>query len=202
MLFLFVACASIIKEALARLRHPIIPEVTVFSFAVIAVTLGVNIFVMQYEKRMGKKHVSDILVSDALHTQSDIFVSLAVIVTLFAIKGGFFFLDTIVSLGIALFIAKAGFEIFKSTSHVLSDAIAVDHEKIERIVLGMEGVKSCHMIRSRGSQHDIYVDLHVEFDPDLTIRAAYAINENIMTELKNSIPGVKEVLINTEPYHP
>jgi cation diffusion facilitator family transporter len=199
-LFLFLACVSIVKDALQRFREPVVPSVTALSFVVMAVTLGINFFVMRYEKKMGQAHASEILVCDALHTQSDIFVSLSVIATLVAIRIGYPFLDVVVSLGIALFIAKAGWSIFKDTSRTLSDARAIDTRMVEKIVRGMEGVKSCHMIRSRGSKNNIYIDLHIEFDPNLTVSQAHAINEAITSRIMSSIHGVQEVLINTEPY--
>ncbi|MDF2630545.1 MAG: cation diffusion facilitator family transporter, partial [Symbiobacteriaceae bacterium] len=52
------------------------PQISAASFVVMLITLAVNIGVYTYEFRVGKKLGSDFLVSDALHTRSDILVSL------------------------------------------------------------------------------------------------------------------------------
>jgi len=58
------------------------------SFAIMLVTLVINIFVVWYETRRGKALDSDVLQSDAKHTLSDIWVTLGVIVSLVLVKMG------------------------------------------------------------------------------------------------------------------
>ena len=51
-------------------------------------TLIINIFVSSYEYKEGKKLNSYILISDSVHTKSDIFVSIGVLATLIGVKLG------------------------------------------------------------------------------------------------------------------
>ena len=59
------------------------------------ITLSVNIGVMLYEKKKGRELKSSFLIADSMHTMSDIFVSISVIITLIAIKIGYPMLDAV-----------------------------------------------------------------------------------------------------------
>lgn len=197
---LFFVSFNLAKEGIMRLYHPLVPAVDFMSFAVMIATLGINVWVMKYEYKKGKLLHSDILVADSMHTKADIFTSFSVILALIAIKLGFPSVDAIITLLISLFIAYAGFEIIKQGSEILCDAIAIgDIKKIEDIVLSVKGVKSCHKIRTRGRPDDIYVDLHVQLNPDIHLDKAHQISYTIEDVIKKSIPEVAEVLVHLEP---
>lgn len=195
-----VICFHLIEEAIKRLYNPVIPKIDIISFIVMVVTLSVNILVMNYEHRKGRLLQSDILISDAMHTKADILTSLSVIITLVIIKSGYPMLDAVVTIIIALFIVHAAFEIIHRSSKVLCDtAVIVDIQKITDIVLSIEGVKTCHKIRTRGRPDDIYVDLHVQVSPGMHIDKAHKISYMIEEALKKNIPEITDVVVHMEP---
>jgi cation diffusion facilitator family transporter len=197
--FLFLVCINVVREGVVRFFHPLVPEVTAKSFLVMGITLAINVAVMIYETRMGRALKSDILISDALHTRTDILTSSAVIVTLIGIKLGYPILDPMASLVIAVFIAYAGVEILKESSRVLSDGVAIRIDEIERVVLSIKGVKKCHQIRSRGRPDDIHIDLHVLVDPDMHVHKAHHLSYAIENKIKRDIRGVTDVVVHMEP---
>jgi len=197
---LFILSFNLIKEGAKRLYHPILPQTDLGSFMVMFITLAINIWVMRYEYKKGKDLKSDILVSDSLHTRADILTSLSVIVSLIVIKLGFPLIDPIITILISLFISFAAFEIIKQSSDVLCDtAVFLDDQKIIDIVLKIKGVRACHKIRSRGRTDDIYVDLHVQVDPDMHIDDAHQISYRIENTIKSKIPGIIDVVVHMEP---
>ncbi len=197
---LAIVCLNLIEEGIRRLYHPVIPQIDAISFIVMVVTLSVNLLVMKYEFKKGKLLQSDILVSDSMHTRADILTSLSVIVTLVMIKLGYPILDPIVTIIIALFIARAAFRIVQQSSRVLCDtAVIVDVKRIVDIVLSIEGVKTCHKIRTRGRPDDIYIDLHVQVNPGMHIDKAHKISYMIEETIKKNIPGVTDVVVHMEP---
>jgi cation diffusion facilitator family transporter len=197
---LFILSFNLIKEGLRRLHHPVLPQVNLGSFAVILVTLAVNIWVMRYEYKKGTALKSDILVSDSLHTRADIFTSLSVIVSLLAIKLGFPLIDPIITMLISLFIGFSAFKIIRQSSDVLCDtAVFLDDQKIMDIVLKIKGVRACHKIRSRGRIDDIYIDLHVQVNPDMHMDDAHQISYRIEDTIKSQIPGITDVVVHMEP---
>jgi len=194
-----VAVLGILHEAFQRLANPVVPEVNPASFLVMLVTLGVNIWVVRYEKKRGEELKSDILISDSYHTGSDIYVSLSVIVTLVAVKFGLYFLDTVASLVIAILIAKAGWEIIKHSSSVLCDQAVLDEDRIVELVMTVEGVKGCHKVRSRGRADDLKVDLHIQVDPAIQIEKAHGISHEVVKTVCREIAGVSDVVVHVEP---
>jgi cation diffusion facilitator family transporter len=198
-ILLSLVCFNVVREGVLRFLHPIVPQVNVNSFLVMGITLVINIAVMIYENRMGIVLKSDILISDALHTRSDILTSSSVIVTLIGIKLGYPILDPIVSMVIAGFIGYAAVEILKESSRVLSDGVAIPIQEIERVVLSIRGIRECHQIRSRGSGDDIHIDLHVLVDPGMDVHRAHHLSYAIENKIKRDFRGVTDVVVHMEP---
>ena len=197
---LFIVSFNLIKQGLARLSQPILPQVDISSFVVMIITLAVNIWVMRYENKKGRDLKSDILVSDSMHTRADIFTSFSVIASLIVIKLGLPIIDPIITILISLFIGFAAFEIAKQSSDILCDtAVFLDDQKIRDIVLKTKGVRACHKIRSRGRIDDIYIDLHVQVNPNMHIDNAHQISDHIEEAIKSAIPGITDVVVHMEP---
>jgi cation diffusion facilitator family transporter len=197
---LFLLAFNLIKQGWEHLRHPVLPQVGISSFAIMIITLAVNIWVMRYEYKKGKELKSDILVSDSWHTRADIFTSFSVIASLIAIKLGVPLIDPIITVLIALFIGFAAFEIIKQSSDVLCDtAVFVDDRLIRDMVLKTKGVRACHKIRSRGRIDDIYIDLHVQVNPDMHIDDAHQVSCRIEEAIKSAIPGITDIVVHMEP---
>lgn len=197
---LFLVCLGLIHESIGRLRNPVTPQIDAKSFIVMIITMLINFWVMNYERKRGQDLHSDILVSDAMHTKADIFTSLSVIIALVVIKLGYPILDPIATIFISLFIARAGYNIVKKSSAVLCDAAPiVDVKKIVDIVLRIKGVRACHKIRTRGRPDEIYVDLHVQVAPDMHIDDAHNISYTIEEAIKKDIPEVTDVVVHMEP---
>jgi cation diffusion facilitator family transporter len=195
-----IVCFELIQKGLGSLHNPEIPEVSVFSFAVMIVTMIVNISVMKYEHSKGKALQSDILVSDAKHTKADILTSFSVIISLIAVKIGFPILDAVTTLVIAFFIAHAAYEIVKDACRTLCDETVIkDTDMIKTVVMSVNGVKACHKIRSRGRKDDISLDLHVHLDPDLPLDRTHQISHEIERRIKTKFSEVTDVIIHVEP---
>lgn len=174
-------------------------QISAASFVVMLITLAVNVGVYTYEFRVGKKLGSDFLVSDALHTRSDILVSLAVIGGLVGAKLGLPWLDWALSLVIAVLIGLSAWEIIKNSAQVLCDAAVLDPSVVVPVVQDIPGVEDCHMVRSRGRSDAVYVDLHLTVDPAMTVGQAHMLAHIAECRLKGKIPGVVDVLVHVEP---
>ena len=197
---LIMVAFNLTEGGVGRILKPVVPQVNIISFAVMLITTIVNIIVMIYEYRRGKKLQSDILVMDSMHTRADIFTSLLVIVALVGVKLGFPIVDPIVTFVISGFIAYSAFEIIRQESGILCDAVAIaDTNKIRNIVLEIEGVKNCHKIRTRGRLDDIHLDLHVEVDGNLTMRDSHHLSHTIQKEITKKFPEVVDIIVHMEP---
>jgi len=197
---LLIVAFTLGKTGVDRIINPIVPQVDLISFAVMIITVMVNITVMIYEYRRGKQLQSDILIVDSMHTKADIFTSLSVIVALICVKFGFPIIDPIITLIISGFIAYSAFIIIREESGILCDAAAInDTKKIEGIVIKIEGVKSCHKIRTRGRPDDIYLDLHIQIAWDMTMLDSHLLSHQIQKKIKKEFPQIVDVLVHMEP---
>lgn len=196
---LFAVSVGIFKEAIAGLLHPKEPQVSMLSFGVMTFTLVVNLFVVWYERREGKILQSDLLMSDSWHTLTDVFVTLSVFVALAGIYLRIPRMDSIFSLIIAGVIVVTAFGILKSSSDVLCDKAVLDTDRIKKIVRSVSGVRDCHEIRTRGRIDDIYVDLHVLVDNQMTVIMSHNLANLIEKNIKKEIPEVHDVVVHIEP---
>ena len=63
-LLLFIVSINIIKSGIAKIVNPVTPQVDIYSFIVMIITIAINIFVIIFETKAGKRLNNDILVSD------------------------------------------------------------------------------------------------------------------------------------------
>lgn len=196
---LFLVSFDILHDSWQRMFSHSVPSPDFSSFAVMIFTIAVNLGVVIYEYREGKKLSSDILVSDSLHTRADLLTSFLVIFALLAAKSGYGFLDPFAAVVIALFIAWGGVGILRHCSRVLCDTAVIEDKRIEEICLKVAGVIKCHKIRTRGRIDDIHVDLHVLVRNDMHIDKAHELSYRIEDSIKKHIPGVTDVVVHMEP---
>ena len=192
---------TILHEAYERILNPVIPEVNIYSFLVMAVTIVVNIMVVRYEKRQGVALQSDILLSDSYHTATDILVSISVILTLVAVKLGWFWLDTVAAIIIAVMIGIAAWKIIKQGSMVLCDQAILSEEAIIGLAMEVDGDQGCHKVRSRGRQDDLQIDLHIQVDSAATIDEAHQIGHCVADAVRQEFEGVSDVVVHVEPHY-
>lgn len=174
-------------------------DVTPFSFVVMIVTLCVNLGVTFYERRRGKELKSEVLAADASHTLSDALVSVGVIVGLVFVALGFPAADPIVALIVTVAILATAYDVFKHALATLSDHARIPEDGLKAFAMGIPGVKEAHRIRTRGTEGEVYVDLHVCVDEDMTVGAAHDLSEQVEDAIKLRYPQVIEVLVHIEP---
>lgn len=191
---------TILHEAYERMLNPVVPEVNIYSFIVMVFTIVINILVVRYEKKQGEALQSDILLSDSYHTASDILVSLSVILTLVAVKLGWYWMDTVAAVMIAGVIAVAAWKIIKQGSMVLCDQAVLDEEAIIDLAMEVDGVQGCHKVRSRGRRDDLQIDLHIQVNRSATIDEAHQIGHCVADLVRQEFEGVSDVVVHVEPH--
>ena len=199
---LLIVAITIIKGGIEKLMHPVIPHITTASLVVLGATLAINIFVATYEYKRGKKLNSLILISDSMHTRSDIFVTIGVFITLIGVKYGLPpIIDPIVSLIVALVIIKAAYGIFIETNGILTDRAVEDAKVIADVAFTFCEVKEVHKIRSRGTLNCMFVDMHVQVDPEMSVKASHNLIHDIEEKIKQEINENAQTIIHIEPYY-
>jgi cation diffusion facilitator family transporter len=198
-LFLAIVMLEVAQTAFQRFRTGGVLRVTPASFAVMLVTLAINLFVVRAERRAARRLSSELLLADAQHTQSDVLTSLAVIGALAGAGLGFPVLDPAAALVIVAFIGHAGFEIARDAAWILSDAIVISEDDVRRVVQSVPMVLGCHHIRSRGSADHVFLDLHVWLDGETPLTEAHAVSHTVKDLLMERYPQIADAIIHIEP---
>lgn len=169
------------------------------------VILGINIFVAFYERNVGRKVNSPILIADAKHTMSDIWVTIIVIAGLIGVwqaeKLNFpqlLWLDVILAFPVALLVFYSGWQVISENLPWLVDEMAIAPEAIYDLVMKVPGVINCHDIASRGMLgRQVFIEMHLIVNTDDLV-VAHQITEQIEDRLEQSF-GTLRVIIHVEP---
>ncbi|MCB0220314.1 MAG: cation transporter [Chrysiogenetes bacterium] len=201
---LLVVAYDVVTDALARFHGKVgdLPEVSIATFGVLGLTLAINIFVAVWEHRKGRELGSQVLISDATHTKSDVLVTLGVMAAAVFVAAGYQLADLIAAGGVAVFIAYAGVDILRSNLRYLADTALIDPDVIKKIVIEVPGVASAHKVRTRGVPGSIYMDLHIQIAPHLNVTRAHVLTHDVIAAIKENVEGIADVTVHTEPAHP
>lgn len=187
------------RMAFNALIHASHPTVGPLQIAVMVGTLLINLTVTRVEAAQGRKLKSPILLADAAHTMSDVFVTLAVIASLIASWLDVPRADGVVALGVLVFVAYTGFHIVRQSIGVLADSTRIDPARIRTVLAELGEVRGIKSVRSRGLEGAAYVDLVIDVDPELSVRAAHEITDRVEAKIKAEWPEVIDVVVHVEP---
>lgn len=198
--FLGIACFEILQGAIERIINGGGKPITISlpELGLLLVVLGVNIFVAFYERRIGQRVRSPILIADAKHTMSDIWVTISVLAGLIGVSLGFQWLDLALAFPVALLVFWSGWTVLKENLPWLVDRMAIAPEVIHRIALSVPGVVNCHDIASRGIiGRQVFIEMHLIVDaPD--VETAHRITEEVEKRLEERFSPVR-IVIHVEP---
>lgn len=196
--FLGIACLEIVKNSISRLINPVnLPIYRTGIVWLLSLTLVINLIVWIYERYMGKKLKSDLLVADSSHTGADILITISVIISQFFIAKGFLWIDPIIAIAIAFFVIKAGYEILTSTVPILVDEVWVDPKKISESVRSISGVTECYDIQSRRGPYVSFIECKIKVVPK-DLYTAHLIADKVEDKIKSDF-GKCKVTVHVEP---
>jgi len=198
-IFLSVASFELLKGAVTGLLHAAPPPTfTDTALALIAGTLGVNVWVAWYEARKGRELRSDLLLADAAHTRADVFITVGVLAGAALSRRGVPYVDPAVAIVVTVLIARMGWEIVARALPTLVDQVAREPEAIRRSAQGISGVESAYAIRSRSAAGVVFAELTIGVHGALPVDRAHAIADAVEQQLKRDLQ-LDEVVVHVEP---
>ncbi len=198
--FLGIACFTILEGAVERLlTGGAEVQIAAPELGLLLLVLGINIFVAFYERRVGRRIGSPILLADAQHTMSDIWVTITVLTGLLGIWiFGVQWLDVVLAFPVALLVFRSAWNVLRDNLPWLVDEMAIAPEAIHAVVMQVPGVLNCHSIASRGLLgRQVFVDMHLIVNA-ADVETAHAITEAVEARLEQHYHPVR-VTIHVEP---
>ncbi|XP_072975912.1 metal tolerance protein 2 [Typha angustifolia] len=177
------------------LDHPVLA----LSMTITAISVKEGLYWIT--KRAGERVGSGLMKANAWHHRSD---AISSVVALIGVGGsiiGIPVLDPFAGLVVSGMILKAGIETgYQSVLELVDAAIEPSVlEPIKQTIIQVEGVKGCHRLRGRKAGTSLYLDVHIEVDPFLSVSAAHDIGETVRHQIEKSHDNVSEVFIHIDP---
>lgn len=154
-----------------------------------------------YTRHYAKKIDSGALMADAWHHRSDALSSVGALIGIGGAMLGFPVMDSIASLVIFFFIAKAAIDIFKDAMDKMVDR-SCDEETEKQLcdcIMKNENVKGIDLLQTRIFGNKIYVDVEISADGSFTLNEAHDIAEVVHNDIEQSFPKVKHIMVHVNP---
>ena len=155
-----------------------------------------------YTRFYAQKIDSSALMADAWHHRSDAFSSVGALIGIGGAMCGYPVMDSVASLVIFVFIAKAAIDIFKSAVDKMVDR-SCDEETEKQIydcVMQNPDVLGIDLLHTRIFGNKIYVDVEIQVDGSYTLQAAHDIAEEVHENIENNFAKVKHIMVHVNPY--
>lgn len=152
-------------------------------------------------RNVAKKYHSAALFANAWHHRSDAISSVAVIIGFVAVKMGYNYGDQVAAIAVGLLIIIAGVRIIGGCLHEFAEQ-SVDGmtvEKIRHIIDGHEDVRSYHRLRTRTLGREVFMDLHILVDPELSITEAHKISSSLEESIDKQMQRPVNIVVHVEP---
>lgn len=165
------------------------------------VSIAVKEGMYWYTRYYAKKIDSSALMADAWHHRSDAFSSIGALVGIAGARLGFPIMDSVASLVIFVFIAKAAFDIFMDAMNKMVDH-SCDEETEKAIydcVMANGQVMGIDLLHTRVFGSKIYVDVEIRADGSYTLREAHNIAEVVHDNIERTFPKVKHIMVHVNP---
>lgn len=163
----------------------------------------INLVAGTYITQVGRRENSMITISNGKHTLTDVWTSGGVLLALGLIQlTGWLFIDIVVSLLIAGYIIREAYTLLRYSVRGLMDTRNPAVDRALRNVLKNEQsaqIKGWHHLRHRTSGGTTWVELHLVFEDDISLKAAHDHTTRLERKLIDALNTDAVVTIHLEP---
>jgi cation diffusion facilitator family transporter len=154
--------------------------------------------------RIGKKSGSVALSADAWNDAVDMCSGMVALIAvgLAVFIPGMNAADHWGGFAVGLFVIFFGLRVVRETALQLMDTMPEGRQmdEIRAVALRVPGALGIEKCFARKTGLRYHVDLHLEVDPDLTVRASHEIATAVRTALRKDVDWVEDVLVHVEPH--
>jgi len=199
---LLLAGVGIIYNAAAEVFDS--RAVTQPSFYVLLVALfsvGINEILFFYTKRVGERVKSKLLIANAWHHRSDSASSVVVLMGVAAAWFGYGKFDAMAAIVVGLMIIHMAWQFGLTSVRELVDT-GLDNAvlaEIKMVIQGVPGVRALHQLRSRLVGGAIFLDVHIQVSPFISVSEGHAIGQQVHYKIMQKIADVVDVTVHIDP---
>src|SRR5271154_1873665 len=175
-----------------------------FTLVVLVAAVIVKEILFRFVRREAAAVDNPAVRADASHHRSDAITSFAAFIgiSISLIGGrGYETADDWAAIAAACVIAWNGSKLLHPAVRELMDTapdrkVRVKIRAIAEIIPGVARVEKC-VVRKMG--HQLYVDMHLEVDPQMTVLRSHEIAHEVKDKIREAMPNVSDVLVHIEP---
>ncbi|MBI5667898.1 MAG: cation transporter [Chloroflexi bacterium] len=197
------SAAYILWESVQKLIHPQpLDNLPWVAAAAVIGFLG-NEIVALLQIRVGRKIGSEAMVADGLHARTDGLTSLAVLIAAGGAALGFPILDPIIGILIGVAIVFITRDAALAIWYRLMDAVDPRlTEKAEAAIREHPEVRAIHRLQLRWLGHELYAEMVLELDANLSLLESEAILDHVRHHLYHDLPHLSKATLSALPWHP
>lgn len=201
---LMLAALGISVQAIREIRNPGLPPET-YTLVVLIVIIAVKEMMYRYQMKAARQSSSLAVVADAWHHRCDALTSAAAAVgiTIALIgKEGYETADDWAALIACVVVMANGIRFAKMAVHELMDSTPPTQlpDEISAAAIEVSGARFVEKVLVRKMGPRLYVDLHLEVEPLMTVHSAHLVGHEVKDEIMRRWPEVSDVLVHIEPY--
>lgn len=181
---------SFLKSSIGKLKNP--EEITfeLVPFLILVLSIGVKLWLAYFNRKLGKKIDSKVMLATAADSMGDVITTSATILSILVCTFTGFNIDAIAGLVVSLIVMWAGVGIAKDTLEPLIGQ-AADPElaaKIKQEVESYEGIAGTHdlIVHNYGPNRSM-ASIHAEVPRDIDIEASHEIIDRIEREVSKKL---------------
>ena len=171
------------------------------GFVVMGVSIVLTIILVGFQRYVVQRTKSVAISADSLHYKMDILVNVGVVISLAMVMYmGWLWADPVIAIIIAGYIVYGAWSIANASLQILMDHELPDEDraKIRAISIAHPDVAGIHDLRTRSSGLNVFIQVHLELDGDMTLVRAHEIADEVEESIMAAFPNA-EVITHQDP---
>lgn len=199
--FITASALFLVIQAVNRILLPAPIDHSIEALLVMCVAILCAILLILYQRKVVAMTGSIAVDSDQTHYLADLVTNIGVVLALVLTAYlGWALADPLIAIAVAGVMLWSAWGVGRRSFDQLMDHELPneDRARIRRIVEAHDAVRSLHELKTRAAGLSIFIQVHLEMDPQMTLAAAHAVSDAVERDLKVAYPGA-EVIIHQDP---
>jgi ferrous-iron efflux pump FieF len=201
--FIAASAVGIGLTIVDRVLHPHDVRNEDVGIAVSLLGVGLTLALMAFQSHVVRRTGSLAVSADKAHYLADFVTNIGVGVGLFvSSRFDLPLVDVAVALAVAIYLVIGAWGIGRTSIDVLMDRELPDEDRrrILEIARKHPGVRNVHDLRTRSAGLTKFIQLHVVFQPTMTLGRAHIMGDSVEAEIRRAFPDA-EVILHIDPWN-
>jgi ferrous-iron efflux pump FieF len=199
--FVLGSALFLASEAVRRLISPQQVAQTRLGVAVLLFAIVLTGVLLLFQRFVVRRTGSIAIQADGVHYRSDLLMNLAVIAALILTQAtGWPIIDPLFGLGVVVVLLYSAFGVARHALDMLMDRELPAEQRayIRKLALAHPGAHNVHDLRTRRAGADVFIELHLELDGDLSLERAHGITHEVEARIRAAFPAA-DIIVHQEP---